>query len=73
MDKVIQMVEDNHYCIDIVHQSLAVQYALKEADQVILKNHMETCVAAAIKKGKTSEVIEEMMRVMEKKQRPIYG
>lgn len=67
LDKVIDMVEQDHYCIDVVHQSLAVQAALKQIDQMILKNHMETCVADAIKKGESKEVIEEVMKVMEKK------
>lgn len=66
LEKVIRMVEDDQYCIDIVHQSLAVQAALRKTDQVILKNHMETCVADAIKKGKTKEVTGEVMRVLEK-------
>ena len=43
------------------------QAALREADHVILKNHMETCVADSIRKGDSDEVIEEVMRVMEKK------
>lgn len=67
LDSVIAMVENGHYCIDVIHQSLAVQAALKETDQVIMKNHMETCIAAEIKKGNTHEVIDEVMKVMEKK------
>ncbi len=67
LDGVIAMVESGHYCIDVIHQSLAVQAALKKIDDVILRNHMETCVAAEIKKGNTDAVIEEVMRVMEKK------
>ncbi|MBI4065236.1 metal-sensing transcriptional repressor [Candidatus Gottesmanbacteria bacterium] len=66
LDRVINMVDGGHYCIDIVHQSIAVQAALKEADQVILKNHMETCVADSIRKGKSNEVIDEVMKIMEK-------
>lgn len=66
LDKVIDMVDRGHYCIDIVHQSMAVQAALKEADQVILKNHMETCVADSIRKGRATEVIDEVMKIMEK-------
>ncbi|KKR01023.1 MAG: hypothetical protein UT26_C0036G0002 [Microgenomates group bacterium GW2011_GWC1_39_12] len=61
------MVEEGQYCIHIIHQSLAVQAALREIDQIILKNHLETCVADAIKKGKQEEVIEEVMKIMEKK------
>lgn len=66
LDKVIDMVDRGHYCIDIVHQSMAVQAALREADQVILKNHMETCVADSIRKGRATEVIDEVMKIMEK-------
>ena len=39
------MLESGEYCIDIVHQSLAVQAALKKADEEVLKNHLETCVS----------------------------
>ncbi len=66
LDKVIDMVEHGHYCVDVIHQSIAVQAALKQIDQLVLKNHMETCVAAEIKKGNTQEVIDEVMKVMEK-------
>ncbi len=67
LDTVIAMVEKNDYCIDVIHQSLAVQAALRKTDHVILKHHMETCVADAIKKGKSEDVIEEVMKIMEKK------
>ena len=68
LDRVVNMVESGHYCIDVIHQSLAVQSALKSIDQLVLKNHMETCVADSIKKGQSDEVINEVMKVMEKKQ-----
>lgn len=67
LEKVISMVETDGYCIDIVHQSIAVQAALKKADEVVLENHLKTCVANSIRKGKDKEVIEEVMRVIEKK------
>ena len=66
LDRVIQMVESDQYCIDVIHQSLAIQAALKATDEVIIKNHMETCVATEIKKGNAREVIDEVMKVMEK-------
>lgn len=67
LDKVIAMVEEGHYCIEVVHQSIAVQAALKQADSIILKNHMQTCVADSIRKGDANEVIDEVMKIMEKK------
>ncbi|OGG10030.1 hypothetical protein A2154_04320 [Candidatus Gottesmanbacteria bacterium RBG_16_43_7] len=67
LNRVIDMVESDRYCIDIVHQSMAVQAALKKTDEVILKNHMETCVADAIGHGRKNEVIAEIVKVLEKK------
>ena len=68
LEKVISMVEGGSYCVDVVHQSLAVQAALEEVDAVVLKNHLETCVAEAIKEGRTKEVVDEVMKVLRKKQ-----
>lgn len=66
LNKVIRMKEDNAYCVDIVHQSIAVQAALRKIDQKILKSHMESCVAEAIRNGRDKEVINEVMSVMAK-------
>jgi len=69
LDKVIRMMEHGEYCVDVIHQSLAVQAALRSTDQEILRNHMETCVADEIRKGNTTEVIDEIMKVMNKSQK----
>lgn len=67
LEKVIQMVEGDEYCIDIVHQLLAVQSALKKTDEVVLSNHLSTCVADSIRKGDSTKAIAEVMEVFEKK------
>ena len=67
LTKVIAMVEGGCYCIDCIHQSQAVQCALKSADDVLMVNHLHTCFADAVKKGDSNEVIDEIMKVMEKK------
>lgn len=67
LDKVISMVTKDAYCIDVVHQSIAVQAALKKTDEVILENHLKTCVADSIKKGESREAISEVMQVLRKK------
>jgi DNA-binding FrmR family transcriptional regulator len=66
LDRVIRMVEGGDYCVDVIHQSLAVQAALRSTDREILRNHLSTCVADAITNGNKDEVIEEVMKVMEK-------
>jgi DNA-binding FrmR family transcriptional regulator len=67
LDKVIDMVTKDAYCIDVVHQSIAVQSALKKIDELILENHLKTCVADSIKKGESDEAIKEVMEVLKKK------
>jgi DNA-binding FrmR family transcriptional regulator len=67
LEKVVSMLESDAYCIDIVHQSLAVQAALKKADDEVLKNHLETCVADSIREGNSREAIGEVMQVLKKR------
>ena len=67
LNRVIKMMEQGDYCVDVIHQSLAVQAALRSIDQEILKNHMVTCVADEIRKGNADDAIEEIMKIMEKR------
>lgn len=67
LKKVLKMVEDGDYCIDVIHQDRAVQKALSEADSLILENHLKTCAADAIKKGKQKEAISEIMNVFQRR------
>ncbi len=67
LKKVIEMEENGDYCIDILNQLSAVEQALKDTGNVILENHLKTCVADSIKKGETDEVISEVMKVMDKR------
>ena len=66
--KVINMVEHGEYCIDVIHQSQAVQRGLQEVDGVVLENHLQGCVSDAIRKGKDKAVIKELMNVFKKSQ-----
>ncbi len=66
LEKIIRMVEDDAYCIDILHQMQAVEGALNKAEGVVLENHLKTCTADAIKEGKTDEAISEIMNVFGK-------
>lgn len=66
LKKVYSMAEEGEYCIDVLHQSKAIQKALKEVDNLILENHLKTCAADAISKGKKDEAITEVMSVFKK-------
>lgn len=65
--KVIEMIEDDDYCLDITQQTYAIQNALKKIDELILENHLKTCIRDAIVTdkdvdGKVKEVIEVFQR-----------
>lgn len=66
LNKIISMVEEDCYCIDVLHQSKAVQKAIKEADNLLLENHLKTCAADAINKGRKDEAIKEVMQVFKR-------
>ena len=50
-----QMIEDDRYCIDILHQMQAVKSALAKVETQVLKDHAACCVAEAIASGDESE------------------
>lgn len=68
LEKVIKMVEEDTYCINVLHQLQAVEKGLKETGNVILENHLKTCAADAIKKGKKEEAIKEVMSVFRRRE-----
>lgn len=66
LKKVLNMVENGEYCIDVIHQSQAIQRALQEADNLVLENHLKGCVVDHIKKGEAETSIREIMSVLKK-------
>lgn len=69
LEKVRKMMEENNYCIDILHQSSAVQAALAEIDSLILRNHLNTCVISSIKRGKSKDVVNDIMSVFKNRKK----
>lgn len=45
----LKMVKEDRYCIDIIRQNQAVIAALQKVNELILKNHLDTCVTDAIR------------------------
>ncbi len=70
LKKVIKMVEEDKYCIDVLQQSLAVQNALKETDSLILDSHLHSCVVRAFQgKGKKEKAIKELLDILKRSKR----
>jgi DNA-binding FrmR family transcriptional regulator len=68
LDKVITMVEKGEYCLDILQQSQAVQSALSKVDELILENHLKTCVKRAMMtENEIDEKVSEIIEVFKRK------
>ncbi len=52
---IAQMVADDRYCIDILHQIHAVQAALSKVESAVLKDHAACCVTEAIASGDAAQ------------------
>lgn len=64
--KIIEMVENGVYCIDIMQQTSAVRSAIKKAEEVLLLNHLNSCVVNAIKNNEKDKAIDELVQVFRK-------
>lgn len=60
-----RMLDENRYCGDILIQIGAVESALQAFGNLILKEHMETCVLEKIRQGDTN-VMAETMELIER-------
>jgi DNA-binding FrmR family transcriptional regulator len=66
LHKTIEMVEGGIYCIDILQQTSAVRSAIKKAEEVLLVNHLNHCVADAMSTNRKGKAIEELAQVFRK-------
>jgi DNA-binding FrmR family transcriptional regulator len=65
---VQRMVEDGAYCIDIVHQVVAIQRALKKVSGLVLDDHLHSCVTDALQgtdSAARERVLSELVEVFE--------
>ncbi|MDA0819044.1 MAG: metal-sensitive transcriptional regulator [Proteobacteria bacterium] len=52
---VALMIEDDRYCMDILHQIQAIKSALAKVETQVLKDHAACCIAEAIASGDEAE------------------
>ena len=65
LNKVVEMVERDEHCPDVLQQSLAVIGLLKSAQQELLEHHLHHCFKAALQNPKKqSEMIDELIKVL---------
>jgi DNA-binding FrmR family transcriptional regulator len=64
LNGVISMVETDAYCPDVMKQLAAVQGLLEGTNRLVLRRHLETCVARAMREGRTEPIVDELMETL---------
>ncbi|OGD62405.1 hypothetical protein A2215_02900 [Candidatus Berkelbacteria bacterium RIFOXYA2_FULL_43_10] len=66
IEKIIKMIEDGDYCIDIMQQNLAVIGLLKSAHHMLMEGHLNTCFKNAMKTNnetRKQKMVAEILKV----------
>jgi DNA-binding FrmR family transcriptional regulator len=61
-----KMVDEDRYCIDVLTQVNAVKAALDSMALLLLQDHMNTCVADAIRSGHGEDKIREVTETVQR-------
>ncbi len=59
------MIEKDTYCDDVLIQMAAIQSALKAVSNLLLENHMKSCIVERIQAGE-NEVIDDLLQTIKK-------
>jgi len=61
-----KMIDDDRYCIDVLTQVSAVKAALESVALLVLEDHVDHCVADAIRAGDGAEKVVELTSAIER-------
>lgn len=59
-----KMLETERGCDEILQQMTAVIRAVESARQAILEDHLETCIASAVRDGQGAAAVEELRKTL---------
>ena len=65
MRGIDKMVQEEKYCIDVIHQIDAARRALEKVALVLIQQHMRTCLTEAIVNKKGNSKIQELMNTLD--------
>jgi DNA-binding FrmR family transcriptional regulator len=63
---ILRMVEEDRYCIDVLTQVSAVRAALESVALLLLSDHVDSCLADAIRGGDGEEKVRELTAAIER-------
>ena len=61
---VAKMVEEQRYCVDVLHQIAAIRSALDATALQLLRGHTLGCVRKALQSGDGTEAVSELMEAI---------
>lgn len=61
---ISRMVERDEYCIDILQQTAALRAAVDAVSLLLMEDHVDGCLATAVKTGDAAAYTEEVMEVV---------
>jgi DNA-binding FrmR family transcriptional regulator len=66
IDGILNMIEEDRYCIDISNQIIATEAILHKVNREVLHSHIDMCVKEAIEKGNAEEKLQEIRNIVDK-------
>lgn len=62
-------IEKDTYCIDVITQTSAVKQALSTVEDMLLENHLNSCVHRQMTSGQTGKAVQEVLKVYQLKRK----
>lgn len=62
LNKVVEMIQEDRYCPEVIQQVDSVIGLLKAAKRELLAGHLDTCVVHQMKENK-SKAIDELLKI----------
>ena len=64
-----EMVEADTYCIDVITQTSAVKQGLSNVEDILLENHLGSCIMHQMKAGQVKKATQEILKVYQLKRK----
>jgi len=64
-----EMLKKDAYCIDVITQTSAVKQGLSNVEDILMENHLGSCLVRQIKRGKEKQATAEILKVYQLKRK----
>ena len=62
---IVDMIGKDRYCIDILAQTRAIVSAIRKVEDLIMQQHLETCVLESLKSGNKKDRDTKIAEIMD--------